>query len=338
MTPEAQPCPPPRPLPLAAVCLPHLRGGRVLAGLSGGRDSVALLRALLAEGCELCACHVHHGLRGAAADADEQFCRELCTRLGLPLVVRWVDVPALARQRRESLETAARAARRAALAEVAREQGCASIALAHHADDQAETVLFRLARGAAGARGMRPVHRAQGVLWLRPLLECRRAELTAWLRELGQAWVEDATNAQACAARNRLRLEVLPALNRALGRDTVPILARSARVQEETQDALQEALARLPLTDPQGRLYLPALRGAGAALVRAALHRYLSLGGVPDISSKLIDDITAILPAEARAARVNLPGGGQAARRQGRLVLLSPAGEPRGVIWQHTAS
>jgi tRNA(Ile)-lysidine synthase TilS/MesJ len=117
------------------------------------------------------------------------------------------------------------------------------VALAHHADDQAETVLFRLARGAAGLRGMQPVHVAAGITWVRPLLGLRRAEITAWLQQIGQPWRDDATNDVPDVARNALRLEVLPALNKALGRDVTPILGRSARLQAETLDALAEISA-----------------------------------------------------------------------------------------------
>lgn len=311
-------------LPLHPDTLPYLKPGPLLVGLSGGRDSVALLLALAAGGCELCACHVNHGMRGAAADADEAFCRRLCAERAVPLEVVQVDVPALAAAQQQSPETAARAARRAALAAAAEHAGCRAIALAHHADDQAETVLFRMARGAAGPRGMLPVHEAQGFLWLRPLLDVRRESLTRYLQEQGQAWVEDATNAETDAVRNRLRHEVLPALNRAMARDVTTILCRSARVQVDTTVALDEALARLPLTDPQGRLYLPALQGAPPAFIRAVLHRYLALAGVPDLSSALVEAVSAILPPDA-PARCPLPGGRLACRKEQRLFVAANA-------------
>lgn len=304
-------------------CLPYL-SGVVLVGLSGGRDSVALLHMLLRQGCRVCACHVHHGIRGEAADADAAFCRSLCERLGVDFELLWVDVPARAARDKVSLETAARSARRELLCEVAERCGASCVALAHHADDQAETVLFRLARGAAGARGMQPVHEAGGMVWVRPLLACRRAEITAWLEAAGESWVEDATNAVADVSRNRLRLEVLPALNRAMGRDTVPILSRSAEVQADTLAALAEAFEMLRLTDPQGRLYLPALQERSAAFRRAVVHHYLSRCGVPGLSSILINRVVDILPPGAGEAVVNLPGGYRAHRRQKRLFVESP--------------
>ncbi len=308
-------------------------GVPLLVGLSGGRDSVALLHLLAQRGCFLHACHVHHGIRGEAADADAAFCRELCAALGIALHVVELDVPALAAERGESLELAARHARRAALAEEAARVGAAAIALAHHADDQAETALFRLARGAAGPRAMQPVFHAQGVAWLRPLLACRRAELTAWLTAQHLRWRDDASNADAaCCTRNALRHEVLPALSRALGRDVVPILNRSARVQEESAAALDEALGLLPLTDPQGRLFLPALAERSGSFVRAALHRYLSLAGVPGIDEAMLQRVEAILPALAPCARLSLPQAWEACRRHRRLELLH-RGELQSVLW-----
>lgn len=309
------------------ACLPHLHGA-VLVGLSGGRDSVALLHVLLQQGCCVHACHVHHGIRGTAADADAEFCRALCERLNVPFEQHRINVPALAEARRVSLETAARTARRELLAAAAARCGTNCVALAHHADDQAETVLFRLARGAAGYRGMQPVHAAQGILWLRPLLEYTRSNITHYLEALGESWVEDATNAVADVARNRIRLEVLPALNRALERDVAPILNRSAGQQADTLAALAEALDMLPLTDPQGRLYLPALADRSPAFRHAVLHHYLTRAGVPGLTHAHICAVDAILPPDSPSHSVNLPGGYRAIRRQKRLLADRTENEP----------
>ena len=268
------------------------------------------------------ACHVHHGIRGDEADADASFCAELCAEWEIPLHTERVDIPALAAERGTSLETTARVERRRILQQVAASVGeDAVIALAHHADDQAETVLFRLARGAAGLRGMRPVHRAEGHVWLRPLLGCTRAQITDFLRSIGQPWREDSTNAVADVVRNRLRLEVMPALNRAMGRDVTPIINRSARLHEESLDALEIALSQLPLTDPQGRLYLPTLLDKPEAYRKAVIWRYLQQEGVSGVCEAMVQQVDAILAPGARSSRVNLPGGLRAVRRQKRLII-----------------
>lgn len=318
-----------------AACLALLKGQQAVLGFSGGRDSVALLLLLHERGVRVHALHVHHGIRGAAADADAAFCRALCTALNVPFAEARIDVPALATERGESLETAARVARRTALAEQAKKLGTRFVVLAHHADDNAETVLFRLARGSSGCRGMQTVHEAQGICWLRPLLHLRREKLTAYLQERGQMWAEDATNAVPDVARNRLRLEVLPALNRAMERDVTPILTRSARLQAETLEALETALSILPLTDPQGRLYLPALEAQPPAFRKAVLHRYLSRAGVPELTEEIVTAVDAILSPDSPAAQLNLPGNLFAHRREKRLLLTDSEGTALPVAWKN---
>lgn len=293
----------------------------MLLGLSGGRDSVALLRLLLLHGTEVHACHVHHGIRGAEADADAEFCRGLCRGLGVPFHLHRIDCPALAQQTGQSLETVAREQRRLYMAGLARECGCKAIALAHHADDQAETVLFRLCRGAAGLRGMRAVHEALGVMWLRPLLDCPRRQLTAWLQSIRQPWREDSTNAVPDVARNRLRLEALPALERAMGREVAPIINRCARLQEETLAALESALDQLPTHDPQGRLYLPYVLQQPPALRKAILHHYLVQNGVHDVNEAMVLAVDALLPPDTKVSSRPLPGGMRAVRRHKRLCI-----------------
>ena len=305
-------------------CLACLAGQSVVVGLSGGRDSVALLLLLHEAGVPLLACHVHHGIRGAQADADAAFCEQLCRRLGGPLRCVDIDVPALAREQHLAPETAARLARRRVFAEAACAAGTKLVALAHHEDDRAETAVFNLARGAAGPRSMVPVHQAEGLIWLRPLLDCSRAQITRMLQKRGCPWCEDATNAVPDVSRNIIRHEVLPALDKALGRRTAPIIARSAAVQQSTAEALEEALSLLPLTDPQGRLFLPGLETRSRAFVLAVLRHYLLTCGVPDPSLATVERLADILPPTAPSSRCPLPGGYLALRRQKRLIILPP--------------
>ena len=220
------------------------RGKRLLIALSGGADSVALA-ALLAEArgdwdLTLFAAHVDHGIRPESA-GDAEYCRELCRRLEIPFLCARLDVPGAARARREGLESAARRLRYEQLRRFKAEVGADLIALAHHMDDQAETVLMHLGRGAGtgGAGGMRSL---SGDLW-RPLLGCRKATLEDYLRDNGFTWREDSTNAVADNPRNAIRLHVLPALEQCYPQ-CVPALARyanTARIEDDCLDALTGA-------------------------------------------------------------------------------------------------
>lgn len=289
-------------------------------GLSGGRDSVALLLMLreVMGGKYLKACHVNHCIRGAEADEDERFCAALCKRLNVPFYSERVDVPALAAKTGLSLETAARKARY----EVFRKLKIGTLILAHHADDQAETVLFNMARGSAGPRGMKPIDKQDGRLLLRPLLNVRREDITRWLLERNETWRDDSTNAIADVTRNRLRHEIIPALNDTLGRDVTPILCRSARLQDETLAALESAINALPILDPQQSLYLPFVLNQPEALRKAIIRHYLEMNGVPHIDEAMVIRANDILdPSQSSASRICLPGGYMAIRRNKRLII-----------------
>ncbi len=216
------------------------RGRRLLIALSGGADSVALA-VLLAEVREeyrltLLAAHVDHGIRPDSPE-DAEFCRTLCRQLDIPFYCARLDVPAEARRRREGLESAARWLRYEQLRRFRAELGADLIALAHHMDDQAETVLMHLCRGAGtgGMAGMRPL---TGELW-RPLLGCRKAELVDYLRGKGLAWREDATNTVADNPRNAIRLHALPELEKCYPQ-CVPAIARYASTAGIEDDCLGE--------------------------------------------------------------------------------------------------
>ena len=187
----------------------------VLAAVSGGADSVALLLELIRlqrNGLILRveAAHLHHGIRGQSADADAAFVRALCERLGIPLHLWQTDVPKLAREQGQSLELAARNARYAFLERIRAERSLDHIALGHHRDDQAETVLLHLLRGSGtdGLAGMRPRF---GRL-IRPLLYTPKDEILAYLKERGEPYCTDETNFESDAMRNRIRICVLPML------------------------------------------------------------------------------------------------------------------------------
>ena len=238
---------------------------RIVAAVSGGADSVALFCALqqLAAGgdCQLAGlAHLHHHIRGAEADGDAAFCRQLAERAGVPMVIGDADVPALAASAGVSLEVAGRGARRQFYATAQATLSASRVAVAHTRDDQAETVLLRLARGAGplGLSGMAP--RRDHLV--RPLLDIPRAELRSYLNELGVTWREDATNADRAIPRNRVRHEVLPRL-RELNAQADAALARAAgllRTDAVFLDGLaNEAATRLVRLDPGAK----GAKGAG---------------------------------------------------------------------------
>jgi len=223
---------------------------RVLVAVSGGPDSVALLRALVrlspAAGKTLTVAHFNHGWRGDASDADERFVVELAESLGLAC---HVDRPtASARPAPDGLEAAARDARYKFLMATAERLGIRYVATGHTADDQAETILHHVLRGTSisglsGMAGFRLLSPA--VTLVRPLLEVSRAEVLAYLDSLGQVWREDATNADRTLMRNRIRHELLPLLARDYAPGIVDSLLRLGQVAGQVQAMIGPLAAEL---------------------------------------------------------------------------------------------
>lgn len=312
---------------LARAMRPYPVKGRYLIGVSGGRDSVLLWRALAELGYRgLTAVHLDHSLRGAAARADARFVARLGKELDTPVEIARVDVAALAASNGVSIETAARDARLKFFARVSALKRCRTVFLAHHADDQVETFLFRLLRGSgpAGLGAMREQtrYRAGGrqLLVVRPLLGVWREEISSYVNLRGWKWQEDATNADpACATRNRLRLEALPALCAAMGRDVRPALWRAAEVlagEDQLLTNLLEASPRLP-----ARLPLTRLLGS-TAWQRRVLRAWLTARGASGIGFEEIERVRAMLPPGAGApAKINLPGNRHVRRRAGVLFV-----------------
>jgi tRNA(Ile)-lysidine synthase len=181
-----------------------------LVAVSGGADSVALLHLLAGAGLRnLVVCHLDHRLRGRASTEDARFVDRLAGKLGLRCEIGRADVRVMMAETGESMETAARRARHEFFASCAREFRCERVFLAHHADDQAETVLWNLLRGSRDLKGMSEIQKLEisGTLIeiVRPLLEFRHRDLVAWLQAHKLSWREDASNREPVAIRNRLR-------------------------------------------------------------------------------------------------------------------------------------
>jgi len=241
--------------------LPELHGKRVLVGLSGGVDSVVLLHALRQALPQVRAAHIHHGL-SPNADHWARFCRRLCRKLNVPLTVRRVRVA----KKGTGVEAAARAARYAALGRLDFDV----LALAHHLDDQAETVLLNLLRGTGvrGASGMSPRAAFQGRQLVRPLLELRREAIVAYAREHALDWVEDESNRSDAFARNFLRLRIAPLLTERYPRwrEALARAARHfARSDADARLLLREFLASQGLRAPSEAKLVEMLKQLSAA-------------------------------------------------------------------------
>lgn len=257
-------------------------GDRWAVALSGGADSLALLLLVWAHWPErrrlLCALHFNHGLRGAAARGDAVFCRRVCRALGVPIALgTWRRRPGRGEGTLPS-EALARTARFAFFEAAMARRGIRALWLGHQQDDVAESMLMRLARGsgAGGLAAPRPVQRVKAErTHVRPLLDLKKAEIVAALRAAGIAWREDGTNAGGDYFRNRIRSRVLPAWNRAAGRDALGGASRARELLEEDDAALETWVDRLRLLTPGGRLNLERLAGAPRAVARRALHRWL---------------------------------------------------------------
>ena len=188
----------------------NLKGEKVIIGLSGGMDSVCLFHILKDLGVSLEAVHVNHQIRGEEAKRDEQFVKDLCARYNIPFHGYRYDVPKISREKHLSEEEAGRMVRKEAFARVMKEQGAGYVALAHHGNDRAETFLFHLSRG-TGVKGLGSMKPVQGTI-IRPLLWAERKEIEQYVQEKGYEFVEDATNSQTEYTRNKIRHEIIPAL------------------------------------------------------------------------------------------------------------------------------
>jgi tRNA(Ile)-lysidine synthase len=300
-----------------------------LIAVSGGCDSMALWHFLRSYGWTgLVAVHVEHGLRGAEGEADAAFVEAAAKRFGTPCEIRRVDAAAFAAEEKCSLETAARELRYRALAAVARERSVSRVFLAHHADDQVETVLMRLFRG-AGSRGLAGMAEESdrtvdgiGLTLVRPFLEVTRAEIADYVRMNGIDLREDASNASDFALRNRIRNRLLPEIEAVFGRDARTAILRAARLAALDEAWAAESLGELPRRG--AGLEVTALRAMPAAKRNRLLLSWLRGSGVPDCGLAEVEGVAAVLLSDDRPAKANLPGGFHVRRRAGELFIEDP--------------
>ena len=300
-------------------------GDDVTVALSGGADSVALLWVLrklaLRLGITVRAAHFHHGIRGAEAERDADFCRSLCRDWNIPFTLGKGDAPARAAQSGESLEEAARVLRYAFLRRVAP----GKLATAHNADDNVETVLLHLLRG-TGLRGAAGIPLAREKL-LRPLLYCTRSEIEALLEREKLPHVEDSTNEADDCLRNRLRHRVIPLL-----REENPGLARTvgrtAALLREEDEYLSRLAAKAEASCRVGEsLSSKALLELDPVLRRRVFLGCLRKLGLENPSMIYVEELESLLCA-GPSARVLLPGGIPARREYDLLLFGAPQALP----------
>ncbi|MDR3092061.1 MAG: tRNA lysidine(34) synthetase TilS [Clostridiales bacterium] len=298
-------------------------GRPVLVGLSGGADSVCLLRLFLesAETRPLSALHCDHGLRGAESGRDAAFCARLCAELGVPLETAKLDVLNFVKESKLSVEEAARILRLKALRAAAREKG-ALVALAHNMNDVAETVLFNMARGCgmAGLCGISP--EKDGVI--RPLLGVSRAEIEEYLAERNYDYVTDSTNLQNDYTRNKIRNLILPLISGELNPRAVSHISRLAAGMRE-ENGFLDALAEEALENcvfGENALDIDRLKTYHNVLRRRAVLKFIQnfAGTAKDIAANHVDSALGLLYGNS-GGRVSLPYSVTARREFGRLLL-----------------
>jgi tRNA(Ile)-lysidine synthase len=298
--------------------------GRYLIGVSGGRDSVALLHWLKERGYKkLIVCHLNHQLRGRSSDADARFVEKLAAKCDVDLEMRSTNVRALAARQKMSIETAARAARYHFFAQVAKRRRCRAIFLAHHADDLVETFLINLFRGAgaSGLSAMREVSNRRiedvDLTVVRPLIGTWRGEIDRYVRKCRRKFREDASNKNLAPLRNRIRRRIIPYLEKTLDRNIRQSIWRAAVIAAEEESWIEDQLP--DTTDSE--LAVEQLRDLPVALQRREILKWLRARQITNAGFDVVEDVRSLLGHDARVAKVNLPQNRHVRRRAGEIFI-----------------
>jgi len=297
---------------------------RYLIGVSGGRDSVALLHCMVDLSYrKVIICHFDHQLRGRSSQADARFVEKLAAKYDVDLEIGSADVRAIADNRKMSIETAARETRYLFFAKMAKQRRCPTIFLAHHADDLVETFLINLFRGAGltGLTAMREIsiRRIDDVdlTIVRPLLGVWRDEIDKYVRQHRLKFREDASNKNLAPLRNRLRRRVIPYLEKTLGRKIRLSIWRAATIAAE-EEVWIGGMAK-PHDAKDQHLSVEKLHDLPTALQRRVIMTWLREQSIPDIGFEVIEGVRSLL--DAKIAKINLPKDRHVRRRAGKIFV-----------------
>ena len=309
------------------------RGDKVLVGISGGPDSVALLLALSQMtrrfGFSLIAAHLNHGLRGEDADADEQFSRKLAHHLKVPFVTKKINLKSGSRHRRGSLEEVAREERYKYLISVASRRGCGKVAVGHHADDNAETLLMNFIRGSGpkGLGGIPPVRPLDesDILLVRPLIEVSREEILAFLKKQNQQFCIDKTNADTAFKRNKIRHELVPQIKHDYNPSITAVLNDTAEVMRSVDDFIESEIQRkmdsiVKKSDGVVVLKQRSIKSMHPFIRKAIIRRVLRDSFGIGIDLNRLDDVNRFIE-DSRAGTVNLPNSVVITKEYSDLII-----------------
>lgn len=301
-------------------------GARILAAVSGGADSVAMFFVLHALGYTLEIAHFDHGTRAGASERDAAFVCELAARLGVPYHTGSADVPAEAKKDEASFEMVARRLRYDFLLRTAAVEGIPFIATGHHADDQAETLLMRILRGTSGRglAGIPPVRIESNARIVRPFLDVRRDAVRSYLAEIGEAYCDDCTNHDAAYARNRIRHELIPMLEREFTPQLTPALIRLADTLRVDDNYLELETAKAAAAAIVGNaIEREAFRSLHEAIRRRVFQRFAWRFGVDCGYERIVQGCTFV--ADGRTGALFDLGGGVTLKNGARITEATPA-------------
>jgi len=298
--------------------------GRYLVGVSGGRDSIALLHWLVASGYKnLVACHLNHQLRASSSDRDAKFVQKFASQHDVDLEMGSANVRVIAAKREMSIEAAAREARYNFFAQVAKQKRAHTIFVGHHADDLVETLFINLFRGSGttGLGGMREVSKRRvedvDLTIVRPFLGIWRREIDEYIDEQRLKFREDASNKDLAALRNRIRQRIIPYLEKTLGRNIRQNIWRAAMIAAEEEIWIEDQLPNASDVE----LSVAKLQKFPVALQRREILKWLRAREIVNVGFDVVEDIRSLLDVDSGVAKVNLPQDRHVRRRAGKIFI-----------------